>query len=733
MLYSDASLMGHARVLSLPILAGGLAAIVWACFAFGMHDSQRFCLTAAAGTALCIFGSSIGRLWFKAALWLISAIAGHAVMLQLIDAGRSIHYQHYSPLTRPGHSFLLGFVALQTILVAVGLKAVLPPVWTWMRRHLGFWPMLAAGAVFFLSSAAVSREIPSYVAEACFAAFLQLVNLANIVLVAANLPAGTLASLRLWADKWFPPAEQPAKIRLDRFALAVALLVAVLAGALSFFVYERHPHIPDEVVYLYHARYFAAGMVTMPPPPAADAFNIDLMTYERERWFCPVPPGWPAMLALGVFLGGAWLVNPILGGLNILLAYLILQELYSLRIARWCILLLCLSPWYVFMAMNFLTHTFTLSCALGAACLLLRSRRTGQWIPALAAGMAIGMGSLIRPLDGLIVAVLLGALAIGLGGPRLNMPGLVALAAGTVLIGAITLPYNKLLTGNATRAPLMAYIDKYYGPHRNDLGFGPNRGLGWALDAYPGHTPFESLINDELNAASINAELFGWSTGSLLLAILMVFCGALGKSDRLMLSGIAVVLGAYSLYWFSGGPDFGARYWYLVIVPCVVLTARGIQFLQEKCAPGAGGDMRVLAAVACLCLLAAVNYLPWRASDKYYHYLRMRPDVPKLSQQYHFGRSLVLVRGQRHPDYASAAIYNPLDLHADAPIYVWDRGPEARAHALEAYPDRPVWFIEGPTITHAGFRVAAGPVAARDVNVRQASACAGCSSQPLLR
>ena len=39
-------------------------------------------------------------------------------------------------------------------------------------------------------------------------------------------------------------------------------------------------------------------------------------------------------------------------------------------------------------------------------------------------------------------------------------------------------------------------------------------------------------------------------------------------------------IGTFFFYWYSGGPDFGARYWYLILVPLVVLSVRGLQALQ---------------------------------------------------------------------------------------------------------------------------------------------------------
>jgi hypothetical protein len=264
----------------------------------------------------------------------------------------------------------------------------------------------------------------------------------------------------------------------------------------------------------------------------------------------------------------------------------------------------------------------------------------------------------------------------------------------------------------------MRYTDEHYGPKSNAYGFGPDRGLGWATDAYPGHTPFEALINAELNGACLNTDLFGWSTGSLLLIAIILVSGTLRRADYLMLAAIAAVLIAYAPYWGTGGPDFGARYWYLILVPCVALSVRGLECLETKLGSDRRYDVRAMAAVAALCCLALINYFPWRSLDKYHHYLRMRPDVRILARTHAFGRSLVLVRGERFPDYASAAIYNPLDLQADAPVYVWDRDPAIRDKVLQLYPQRPVWIVEGPSLTHAGFRVAAGPLQAASIATR---------------
>nr|MBA3727442.1 hypothetical protein [Armatimonadota bacterium] len=179
-------------------------------------------------------------------------------------------------------------------------------------------------------------------------------------------------------------------------------------------------------------------------------------------------------------------------------------------------------------------------------------------------------------------------------------------------------------------------------------------------------------------------------------------------------AAIIGIVGFLSLYWFSGGPDFGARYWFLMIVPLAALTARGIEVAGSADTRGAGfpvGTARSLGVAAILSAMSLVTFVPWRATDKYHHYRGMRPDVRNLATQLSFGRSLVLIEGKRHPDFASAAAYETPGLAADAPVYAWARSPQIAAEATAAFPGRPVWVLAGPSITGAGYQVIRRPEA----------------------
>lgn len=650
--------------------------------------------------------------WKRAAWWTALLVAGQAAALDLYQAGTGVGYHHYRLGELTLESALpAGVLAAQAWMVALDLVPKRHAIRAWLARALPGWRAPALLAAMVVLSAKISRPATASAAEFGFATLVQLVQLGNAVLVAFHLPAGAVERLeRLVGGLFGPPSArgEPEPGGVDAFSALAGLFAFASALALNVLAYERHPHVPDEVVYLLHARYLAAGHLFLPAPPSAAGFDLDLMLQDGERWFCPVPPGWPLVLAVGAFFGVPWLVNPLLGGLTVLATYALARELVDCRSARWIALLLAASPWFAFLNMSYMTHTWMLLCTVIGALGVTRARRTGSALWTLAGGAAAGMVSLIRPLEGLIVALSLGLWSIGLGGRRIRLDAIATLVLGTALVGALVFPYNAYLTGDALQFPINEYVDRVYGPGLNDMGFGPDKGLGWdGLDPWPGHSPFQALVNAQFNGFAIQAELFGWGVGSLVLVLFLLLGGRLDRKDRAMLAFAGLVVAANSCYWFAGGPDFGARYWYPVIVPLVVLSASGLAALEARASHGAE-PARVRALVLLFVAGAWLTWVPWRATNKYFGYRGMHPVVRELDRRHDFGRSLVLVQGERHPEFASAAVYNPLDWEADQPVYAWDKDETTRAELLAHYRDRPVW-----TITREGEVI--GPLSATEL------------------
>ena len=724
--------------LRIALLGGAAIAVAWAFVDPSFRDAEgslraEFCIPIAIALAFAVEGFVVGSPFQASAGWFGVALVGAASALQLVEAGSALRYQHLAPawalLNRQWLPWT-GIVVVQGLLVVRGCIKRWASLAEW-TRGLTRSQLTIAALLLALSSTTVSADVWRYLTEIPIAASIQAVNVLNVVLIAAAFPESGLEGLTRWVDEHLgrsSPDHSPEPGGIDRFAIGVAIWTVALAALLSVLSYERHPHVPDEVSYLYQARYFAKGLLDLPVPPVRQAFNVDLMTYEATRWYSPFPPGWPAMLAVGVLIGLPWLVNPVLAGVNVLLCYVLLRELFDRRSSRLGIVLLATSPWMLFMAMSFMPHTVMLTWALAAAVAVAKALRTRRAWFGLLGGAAVGATSIVRPLDGVVLGILLGLWLIGARGLRLRLPSLGAFAVGALLVGSLVLPYNEFLTGHPTRFPVMAYFDMYYGPKSNALGFGPERGVGWPLDAFPGHSPLESLINANLNVFTLNTDLFGWSTGSLLLIVLCIVAGARRRTDRLAIAVIAATVGLHAFYWYNGGPDFGPRYWSLILVPCVMLSISGFEVVERTLAGQSG---RAWVALLSLSAIALAIHVPWRAIDKYHHFRGMRPDVRQLAASVPFGRSLVLVSGCRHPDYASAATYNPLNLDAAAPIYAWNHDRNSRLSLLAHYRDRPVWILDGPSITHRGYEVRAGPLPALSaINATDLQSIPTCASPP---
>lgn len=403
-------------------------------------------------------------------------------------------------------------------------------------------------------------------------------------------------------------------------------------------------------------------------------------------------------------------MNPILAGLNVLLAWALVQRLYDRRIARLTALLLAASPWHLLMGMNFMSHTFSLTCTLGAAYAVARMVKHGRARWGFLGGLGIGLVSLVRPLEGVVVAVVLGAASLRIRGGQTRLAPVITLVLAAVAVGALVLPYNQALTGDPLRFPVLSYMDDYWGPGRNSLGFGPEKDIDFGgLDPFPGHGLADVIVNTQLNLTAINIELLGWGPGSLLLVLGLLAIGSLRGADRWMLGMVVAVVTAHSFYWFSGGPDFGARYWYLAIVPLAALSARAIHGLEPRLRSVSGSPSGLMAGALALSLAALVTFLPWRALDKYPNYRGMEPGMRSLIEDYAIGSDLVLVRARSSREYSSALAYSSLDPASAGPLIFHDRDSAARALLRRAYPARRIWLVDGPTASGGGFVVTAGP------------------------
>ncbi len=488
-----------------------------------------------------------------------------------------------------------------------------------------------------------------------------------------------------------------------RLPWILGLWVFLFSSVVARFVLDGVPHIPDGVAYLFQARTFAAGSLWFDAPPAAQAFELYLLDVVGDRWFAVTPPGWPAVLAVGELAGAPWLVNPLLGALTIPATHGLVRRLRDRETADTVALLMAASPWLLFLSASFMTHAVSLLDAV-LACLLVIQVRDGlsRW-RLVAAGCFMGHLFLVRPLDGLVVGGAL-ALLVWFSQRERHLAAVLSYGAGCVVVGALVFAYNQAMTGDMLTVPIQEYTDRLWYPGANRLGFGADVGNPpetWGeLDPYRGHGFKDVLLNANQNLCNLNFELLGWAVGGLLLFGAHVLGGRWTRADRICGVFLLVLAGAYSCYWFSGGPDYGARYWYLMLVPVLWLSARGLQTIvdwgQQRW-PDGRFRARAHGCLLLCCAISVVVFLPWRVVGRYDGYRGFHREYLEQVEDGVHGGALIFVRSPTAPEYGSAMLANDPALPGDRPVFVRYRSEAENAATEAAFPGRTVVIVGRPS------------------------------------
>lgn len=488
--------------------------------------------------------------------------------------------------------------------------------------------------------------------------------------------------------------------RVSPFAHAMLAVAASLA--LGIFAFEAIPHVEDEVAYVFQAHTLAGGALSVPAPPEAAQAGLDyyLLEVKDGRWFSATLPGWPAALAAAIVAGVPWLLNPLLAGSAVLLAYTITARMAGREEADIVAMMMAFSPWLMAAAATMMPHVLTLALTLLAWWLVLgtqeATRRGGMSL--LIAGLAMGWIFCTRPLDGVILGGLTGLWV--LFGPAGSLRRALPYALGCILAGGLLLVFNWHLAGSPFTLPLSAYIDRFWAPGANAFGFGPDIGPEnqWgALDLWRGHSPAEAVLNTINLFSSLQLEFMGWPIGSVALLI-GYFLWHRGRSrfDLAMIVLLVTVVLTMALYWFAEIYYIGPRYWFLAIFPMFYLSARGYVAIRDRLPESTGqGGLRFEAMLWLLCAFGLLVFTPWRGVAKYYEYNGFRADIRDAAVSGAFGNDVVIFGGGG--DEGAALYLNDPWLRPDRPLFLHDGGDLDRAALAEAFPGRKITSFTRPT------------------------------------
>ena len=387
----------------------------------------------------------------------------------------------------------------------------------------------------------------------------------------------------------------------SRATLLLLTGVAFVASILCAQLLDGVPHVSDEVAYLQQAKLFASG-ARVGPAAASESMAMFPFIETREAFYGVFPPGWPALLSIGVLLGVPWLINPIIAAALPFLTWRLLSPHFKESTALLAAAAIAASPGVWILAGSHMSQTSVLAALLFAAGVATRpDERTGLLA---AAGAACGYVILARPFDGVIFG---GAILLFAAARNRSLNRLVALALPPMVACLLLLLDNQRITGSPLTFPVNAWFDHWVSdlpalPGCNALGFGEEIGCYETLGEH-GHSPAKAAAIAAMSLQRFDRLLLGVPGASLLL---LVGAWRLGRRSLLPIALSLLVVAAYALYW-SPGLAYGARFWHPIYIAAPLLLAAALSGLPQRVAFGVVAGAALLGSTPLLKSLSS-NY-----------------------------------------------------------------------------------------------------------------------------
>lgn len=491
----------------------------------------------------------------------------------------------------------------------------------------------------------------------------------------------------------------------DRLFLGAVLVIAFgVAVFLNCAVLDGCKITPDERTYVTQARIFARGDLWAQAPPAPEFFEEPYLAFHGDRVFSIFQPGWSLLLVPGVRCGHEEWVPPVLACLCLSILFLLGRTLYGASVAKGAVLVLLLSPSFLFHSATYYAHLPGLFWILLSTWAFAVARNQDRAWAYLASGASLGAAFLTRYFD-LFFGLPFGLWLLWdvLTGKRDAWRNLVLFVLP--LLGALVgaLAYQWALTGDPFLSPHEVYIEhaRYLyilegreNPHRL-YGFGPDHSV-------------QAGLNEMVRRwASLNLWLFPLA---LLALIPVVMRGR--HWDRILLAGAICLSLVYVPYVPPGGWQYGPRYYFPAFGALALLVARGLAMLFETLGRRPDASRWVLGVVR--------GWLGGSALFNVAFCVFLSFGLGLVARGLQDGDRLLAERGIRkgivllglHPDFYAHADQRIRDrqqkLERDLPFYLihnegnYER-PLLLAHSLGAaedrrltlhFPDRPFYLLK---------------------------------------
>jgi hypothetical protein len=411
-----------------------------------------------------------------------------------------------------------------------------------------------------------------------------------------------------------------------------------------------------------------------------------------------------------VWLGAPFMLNPILGALLVLLAYLLAREMLPGRPLVWRLVAVlgAFSITRMAQSATLMSHTLGAVCTTAALLAGLRALRTGhaRWL--LLLGCCLGLQANTRLLNAFALGVpslwLTGAFARRYWRARRRLVlGLGALSLAVCTFAGLQLAYNRAVTGATGRFPQRAYFAATeWKPNCSDPGFGADR---VCTHEHPPHVAAsmphnEFHLSHGLRVSYVRFDAYAREVASGVALFAFLIVGLLAGDSRraagLCLLTYGALWGAYVTFYYHG-LAYGARYYFEATATVWIGVALGLAAALRPLASGgrlgaATLALRGMAAAVVLLVIVVQPISRWPHASKIWF-----RDLSRYHQPVERAIAGLERAGVRaiveHPLEWAPAVLNrrPWDLASQAVIVAHDVGFDSSAELLRHFPGRALY------------------------------------------
>jgi 4-amino-4-deoxy-L-arabinose transferase-like glycosyltransferase len=353
-------------------------------------------------------------------------------------------------------------------------------------------------------------------------------------------------------------------IKDQYFVVLILSVFFVITLFISADTLEQFANSSDEYAYLFQAEMFSRGKLWAPAHDLPDFFYHNNIPQHDGILVSRFSPGWPLFLSAAFEAGiPAYLINPVLAVLTLIVFYFFACHVYGDRVALWSLGALAFTGFYIFNAASFFSHVLSLLVTLLFVCNLYLYHKDRNFFYGLLAGFFLGFAATINEYN--VFFVFIPLLLYLFYQYRFRAVYLLLLmAVGAVPFVIFLLSYNYSITGD----PLLSVTGWTH----------PLEKLGFVK----GHNVVKGLEH----AARWILLFFYWaSPGLLILYFVFLYRKMKSRTERFLHAEdyfLLFLMIGYFFYHEVGGNQYGPRFLFEGFAFLILFVVSKVFQIREK-------------------------------------------------------------------------------------------------------------------------------------------------------